>query len=740
MMHKIRNIIFSFGACKNLLFWGVAALVVFGFWDLAFAEDVPCRPSDYRENLRTCWFCQLFEVVFNTASTIALKSYQALAQPVAYVVAVFTGIWVVMTLISFLSSLESKDAKGLIKSILNQAFLLMIIMFFLLNDTADFFALALEPIFNTGFKLAQVVVSPEAGNCTSGSGILTDGGLPPSMGTSIVCTIQVLQNSLQDVMSIGYSAMCVGFRQKAIIEFFIPHFGYLFSGLLIWLGALILLIGFPFLLIDSVLQLAVASALLPAAIGAYAFKATRKYTGNIWKTFMTAMFNFIFLSVIIAILSEAIRQTLSDSIDKATSDQVMNQGNVELLLSELSWTGVAWLKVIFILLLAWAVLKEANAFAKQYGGGGFTSSLGPVIGGVLASGAKNTATKAGKAVWNEGKEFAGAVKDTLKSKSHVRNMERTANRLNNRFKNAKDNGDGTKTYTNRWGRKFTLKQGEDGGVSSQHKTLFGRTVERSYSVGDDGTISIDKNKSHKGFITGRVKETKTHSDSVMTVKSHYVDGKYQYTDEPKINSAVAKNMHNNDGSYNTDAIAQLQSSMKSMDKGQQAAVIKTIIAQSIPHSDINHFSRSDDVEVTKGTDDKGRNYTEVVEKRGGQTYRYRLTEGSSGRMLSEINVESTNKKGNTRIKRLATDGIINHKSDVVVDANGNIISSVGPSETTFSDYYKAHKTVDAYGNMSSRVPQGEIMMDQELVGDAVTHAKNVRLEREEDFTLKEFSK
>ena len=740
MIKGIRDKFFSLFSPKNLLFWGLVTLLVCGFWDLAAADDVPCRPTTYRENLRTCWFCKLFEIVFNASSTIALKSYQALAQPVAYVVAVFTGIWVVMTIISFVSSVESKDAKGLIKALLNQAFLVMIIMFFLLNDTADFFALALEPIFNTGFKLAQIVVNPTAGNCTTGSGIITDGGLPPSMGTSIVCTIQVLQNSLQDVMSIGYSAMCVGFRQKAIIEFLIPHFGYFFSGLLIWIGALILLIGFPFLLIDAVLQLAVASALLPAAIGAYAFKATRKYTGNIWKTFMTAMFIFIFLSIIIAILSEAIRQTLSDSIDKATSDQVLNQGKIELILSELSWTGVAWLKVIFILILAWAVLKEANAFGKQYGGGGFTSDLGSNIGGTLLSGAKNTATKAGKAVWNEGKRFVGAVKDTVKGKAHVRNMERTASRLNNRFKNAKDNGDGTKTYTNRWGRKFTLKQNSSGGVTSKHKTLFGRTVERGYNVAEDGSITTDKNKAHKGFITGKLKETRTHSDSVLTLKSHYVDGKYQYTDAPKINSAVAKNMINKDGSYNTDAISQLQDSMKNMDKGQQAAVIKTIIAQSIPHSDIDHFSRSDNVDVKRGTDDKGRSYTEVVEQRGGKTYRYRLTEGSGGRMLSEINVESTNKKGNTRIKRLATDGIFNHKSDVIVDADGNVISSVSPSETTFSDYYKAHKTVDAYGNMSSYIPQGEIMMDQELVNDAVYHAKNVRLEREEDFTLKEFSK
>ena len=122
MLKKLRHHITSWFTLQNLVLAGLVLLVTFLFSDTAWADDVPCRPSDYRENLRTCWFCQLFEVVFNTCSTIAIKAYQTLAKPVAYVVAVGMGIWVVMTLLSFVSSIESKDAKGLIKQILNQSF------------------------------------------------------------------------------------------------------------------------------------------------------------------------------------------------------------------------------------------------------------------------------------------------------------------------------------------------------------------------------------------------------------------------------------------------------------------------------------------------------------------------------------------------------------------------------------------------------------------------------------------
>lgn len=72
----------------------------------------------------------------------------------------------------------------------------------------------------------------------------------------------------------GSAAICESWKEKVFI---IPHLGYLLTGIGLWVGAMILIIAVPFLMLDAVIELAVAAALLPAAIGAYAFKITRRY-------------------------------------------------------------------------------------------------------------------------------------------------------------------------------------------------------------------------------------------------------------------------------------------------------------------------------------------------------------------------------------------------------------------------------------------------------------------------------
>lgn len=101
-----------------------------------------------------------------------------------------------------------------------------------------------------------------------------------------------------------FASLCMSNHGTGLALF--PHLGYLIVGLVLWIAAILLLIIYPFLLIDSVLQLTVATALLPAAIGAYAFKSTQKYVGKVWDTFLNCMFNFIFLSLIIFILTNGL--------------------------------------------------------------------------------------------------------------------------------------------------------------------------------------------------------------------------------------------------------------------------------------------------------------------------------------------------------------------------------------------------------------------------------------------------
>lgn len=137
------------------------------------------------------------------------------------------------------------------------------------------------------------------------------------MGNNILCTIQSIQGKLLDIMTLGSTSFCIAiFEQSYTIGgihiWILPHVGYLLVGIILWLSAFMLMVIYPWLLIDSILQLSVASALIPVAIAAYAFPITRKkYVTKVWETFMTAMFTFLFLSIVIFIITTGMEQTIN---------------------------------------------------------------------------------------------------------------------------------------------------------------------------------------------------------------------------------------------------------------------------------------------------------------------------------------------------------------------------------------------------------------------------------------------
>ena len=199
--------------------------------------DRECNVESYRSSFKTCIFCDIFGVLFNTASTVAKKSYNALADGVIMLVCVGFALWLGITVMQFISSMEQKNPSILVKTILNKAFLVLIVVTLLRLNSADFFRLAMEPIFNTGFKLAQIATEGANGETCDGStfDILTEekgAGLPASMGVSILCTIKTIQDKILDVMALGSTSICVALYVESWhgLALF-PHLGYLIVGL-----------------------------------------------------------------------------------------------------------------------------------------------------------------------------------------------------------------------------------------------------------------------------------------------------------------------------------------------------------------------------------------------------------------------------------------------------------------------------------------------------------------------------
>lgn len=96
-----------------------------------FYEGKNCAPTQYIGTYGNCMFCPLFEVIFNTASKMAKLSFDKLSHPIMLVVLVAWALWLAFEVMKHISSLQTKDAPTLFKTILAKGLVVMVVVIFL---------------------------------------------------------------------------------------------------------------------------------------------------------------------------------------------------------------------------------------------------------------------------------------------------------------------------------------------------------------------------------------------------------------------------------------------------------------------------------------------------------------------------------------------------------------------------------------------------------------------------------
>lgn len=658
--------------------------------------DRECNVESYRSSFKTCIFCDIFGVLFNTASSVAKKSYNALADGVIMLVCVGFALWLGITVMQFISSMEQKNPSILVKTILNKAFLVLIVVTLLRLNSADFFRLAMEPIFNTGFKLAQIATEGANGETCDGStfDILTEekgAGLPASMGVSILCTIKTIQDKILDVMALGSTSICVALYVESWhgLALF-PHLGYLIVGLVLWIAAILLLIIYPFLLIDSVLQLTVATALLPAAIGAYAFKSTQKYVGKVWDTFLNCMFNFIFLSLIIFILTNGLMDVLSKAgveSGGAMSD-VGTRSGYKVILSKLAWWGTTFLKLVFYMILGWAVLGEANSFAGSFAKSIGVKDIGSKVGGLAASTANTAAIGGLKTAGKATRKVGGMALDRGREAYNSYKVNRRAKKIENDDRTVTD-ADGNKTL--------------------QHRTWYGRKVTDTLQVAPDGTRTVTRAKQS---LRGN-KATSVNNDKFIQNKKTYDKDGNLIREETRMNTAAGKTLLNRDGTRNEVAIHAIRSGSGSgmSNDDVDKAIMNQMMQErmgGVPGADMNREFK--DREVSRTLDDQGREVFRVKQTNAdGSTSIFEMTKGDKRDMLTYTHIGK-----NGKAESYASDGIINKKSNYRLNKDGTVDAKSVKNNYAFAkNYNSAHtRSMDSNGKFNRSVPADEIMMSE----------------------------
>lgn len=393
------------------------------------ADSPECSLAGYL-NSDSCVFCELFKKIFNAASTIAKTANDKLAVPSRNVVSVGFMIWLAIFILKSMATYQPAKSGDILKGIIFQGFRVTVIVLILSSWLYQIMDLTLNPVMQTGLEFSQSLNPNSTCNkeadymknimgydASKGYQADSNGGLSIDLGASILCSIKNLEDSVSVMSALGSYSLCISIHKYSLFDLkFIPHLGYFTTGIVLWIAGTVLLLAFPWCLVDCILQLCIAAAMIPCAIAAYAFKITQKYISIVWNFFMNAMFNVVFLSIIIYIINSKLYSWIGLEILDDGTPSVNDTIFINPLGDGLAWYGVGAIKIFGICFLCWGFFGEAknmaNAFAGAAGLGG-SKGIGRMVGGTLASAGTEIGKSAGRMAGKVGSAAGEAINNNF---------------------------------------------------------------------------------------------------------------------------------------------------------------------------------------------------------------------------------------------------------------------------------------------------------------------------------------
>ena len=749
-------------------------------------QSLQCSLQGYL-NSDDCVFCELFKKIFNAASTIAKTANDKLAIPSRNVVTIGFMIWLAIFILKSMATFQAAKSSDILKGILFQGFRVAVIVIILSSSLYQVMDLTLNPVMQTGLDFSQSL-NPNS-TCNRNASYMqnimgydaqkgyqadSNGGLSIDLGASILCSIKNLEDSVSVMSALGSYSMCLGFHDRLIWDFF-PHLGYISTGFVLWLAGIVLLLSFPWCLIDCILQLCIAAAMIPCAVAAYAFKITARYIKIVWNFFMNAMFNIVFLSIIIYIINSKLYSWIGLEILDDGTPHVNDDIFIRATGDGLAWYGIGALKIFGVCFLCWGFFDEAkdmaNTFASAAGLGG-GKGIGRMVGGTLA----NAGSEVGKSGMRVAGKAAGAVGEAFNN-AYGNQIRSGINRMKGKalkamgaeeLKDANGNVIGYKKSFNVLGFSHTRTVTQDANgmwtqekethqrskVEKAFKEIKGPDGEKTYKdvksgeimtkrVDDvtgniiyetaDGQSRLVTDKDGKKLAYKRKKDTEERdaiiyggitnvNDSFMKTRM-VTDSKGNVVGmDTRFKDSVSKYLINKDGTMNMNSYEQILANAQNK-KIAAAAILTSVMQQR--NQELNNRFKSRDVQM----DENGNiTLTQLNNDGSKQTINATII---NGQMVIQNEVQQAN--GDVITK--TSNGVMNKTKVATLQDNGNYEVT---EQYGFSDYVhntnKVAKPLDKDGTWGYRIDANQAMTGF-TNDDFDQHVEQIRSGRNRKYTI-----
>ncbi|MBO6289889.1 MAG: hypothetical protein J6N45_06165, partial [Alphaproteobacteria bacterium] len=532
---------------------------------------------DFKEYLdsQNCTFCEVFKKLWNAASIMAKTANDTLATPTKTLVSFGFVIWLCIYLLKQLTSYSKVSTAEMLKGILFQGFRVAVVLIALSGAIYELMDLTINPVLETGLSFGRTLNKDST--CDSSASYMQNivgydektgfpkpadgtgdeiGGLSKHLGESIICNLKTLEDKTGFLMSLGKYSMCLGWERHPILSSeFLPGLGYFSTGIALWITGLLLLLSFPWCLVDCILQLCISVALLPCAIGAYAFKITAQYLKMIWNMFMNAIFNFVFMALIIYIINAHLGDWIGYTPGTAPQDEVF----ITALQSYgLAWWGIGFFKIVIVCVFCWTFFDEASSMANEFGKGMSLHNIGRKLGGTVNQAALNYGVKpgavvAGNLALGTGRRIGEAVNSSYGNsfRSGVNKLKgEVIKRIPARSRNTVTNPDGSTSTTATY-------------------SFLGFEQTRTVTKGADGIYTHSKETHRKNDQFG----TRSTNDAFMQIKEKTDKNGKVVGRSIKFNNTTAKYLVNDDGTINMHAMQQMINGAENKERAYEGIML-----------------------------------------------------------------------------------------------------------------------------------------------------------------------
>ncbi len=388
-------------------------------------------------NARKCFFCPLFSTMYKVSGEITAISFKNLATAFATILMLGLALWVAVQTLTQVSSLTKQDAPKFLTNLIKQSYKVLI-AFLLLQYSTQIFELGITPVLKAGLAFGNVMLD-ERYSVIKTSDNLTDDQKMEEQNPGITKRRAMLTNTtyfdgdlylnldnfvvnvqrnISFMQGIGSSLICIGghgmITPGSIITFG-AGFMMMIQGILLAAFAFLMAIAFAFYLLDAVVQLGLAGALMPFLIASWPFKITAKYSKIGWNMILNSVFIFMFAGMVITVdlnlVSAAVNFTVNEQTDTVNEEtcqdaehcevkmgslyaiaKAINTQNEKELVNLTDISGVGFLILLFCCIFGFKFIGQTKEMAGAFASGAL-KPIAPSFATIGASAAKSFALK-----------------------------------------------------------------------------------------------------------------------------------------------------------------------------------------------------------------------------------------------------------------------------------------------------------------------------------------------------------